>query len=72
MHLKTIVQQHKNAAKDAKSTVLLVILFYLFLFLLFSELRELEQTTIIQANTAQVYFDSNCAVTCVLHVTDCT
>jgi hypothetical protein len=28
--------------------------------------------TLIQSNTTQVYFDSNCAFTCVLHVSACT
>jgi len=72
MQFKTIVQQPKNETKEAKSTVLFAILFYLCLFLLFLKLRELEQMTLIQANTAQVHFDSNCAFTCVPHVAACT
>jgi len=31
-----------------------------------------DKMTLIQSNTTQVYFDSNCALTCVLRVSACT
>jgi len=31
-----------------------------------------DKMTLIQSNTTQVYFNSNCALTCVLYVSACT